>query len=47
MATDVALRDSQQSLFLEEFFYFFLRLRKTRVRKLVQMMKGPSPGGDS
>ncbi len=43
MATDVALRDSRQSLLLEEFFYFFLRLRKARVRKLVQMMKDRHP----
>ena len=43
MTTDVALRGSQQSLFLEDFFYFFLRLRKERVRKLVKMMQDRFP----
>lgn len=43
MVTDVALTDSQQSLLLEDFFYFFLRLRKERVRKLVKMMQERHP----
>jgi hypothetical protein len=43
MTADVARNDSQQSLVTEDFFYFFLRVRKERVRKLVTMMKQRYP----
>ena len=34
---------SSQSLMMDQFFYFFLRLRKTRVRKVVEALKSEFP----
>ncbi len=43
MPTEITLADSQQTRVIDDFFYFFLRLRKSRVRKIVQMMQARYP----
>jgi hypothetical protein len=43
MTTEIALAYSQQSRMVDDFFYFFLRLRKDRVRKIVQTMRTRYP----
>lgn len=47
MPTEITLADSQQTRVIDDFFYFFLRLRKSRVRKIVQMMQDALSGGDA
>ncbi|MGO9568080.1 MAG: hypothetical protein ACLP5H_11105 [Desulfomonilaceae bacterium] len=36
MTSDIAVAESRQSMITEDFFYFFLRLRKERIRKTVK-----------
>jgi hypothetical protein len=43
MATDNSDSHEMQSILTEEFFYFFLRLRKARVRKVVEAMQTRFP----
>jgi hypothetical protein len=44
MATDNPDSHEMQSIMTEEFFYFFLRLRKARIRKVVEAMQARFPG---
>ncbi|MGA9753811.1 MAG: hypothetical protein WBV23_01570 [Desulfobaccales bacterium] len=43
MAQDNPSTQDMQSVLTEEFFYFFLRLRKTRVRKVVEAIQARFP----
>ncbi len=43
MAKDSADSHEMQSILTEEFFYFFLRLRKARVRKVVEAIQARFP----
>jgi hypothetical protein len=43
MIADVVPADSQQSLLVDQFFYFFLRVRKERVRQIVEMTRERYP----
>jgi len=43
MASNVARAESTQSIMMDDFFYFFLRLRKERVRKVVQAARSRHP----
>jgi hypothetical protein len=43
MVNDKADSEQLQSILTEEFFYFFLRLRKTRVRKVVEAIRARFP----
>ena len=43
MTSDIAGAESRQSMMTEDFFYFFLRLRKERIRKAVQACRTRYP----
>jgi hypothetical protein len=43
MVKDKAETENLQSILTEEFFYFFLRLRKARIRKVVEAMRARFP----
>jgi len=45
-AATETLAHRRQSLLVEEFFYFFLRLRKNEVRRVVQLMQARHPEED-
>ena len=43
MTSDIAVAETRQSMMTEDFFYFFLRLRKERIRKAVQACRTRYP----
>jgi hypothetical protein len=43
MTSDIAGAETRQSMMTEDFFYFFLRLRKERIRKSVQACRARYP----
>lgn len=43
MTGDISVAESRQSMLTEDFFYFFLRLRKERIRKSVQACRARYP----
>jgi hypothetical protein len=47
MVKDTAHSQHMQSILTEEFFYFFLRLRKSRIRKVVEAIQARFPEENS
>ena len=43
MTSDIAVAESRQGMMTEDFFYFFLRLRKERIRKTVKACRARYP----